>query len=247
MRIPVHGANLGIFRRGKWCFRTKYNLLPIFLSGSSAMTKPTVTSWRPPWVERPKIISSGKGRENLMKALDKVFFGGTSQPWHRLRFQRLAVDGFWLDIFAAAVLRRRKISPMQPSSDSLPPHLCIYPSIMSPITDGGEHWWGRQGLHQKWAWEGEVTNWKTQKYHMTWNRIENSWRTSTRLPNNSSKTSERKYWKHTVEFSRGRPWAGRGTENPTDDFFTPNLVNFLIQITLRGEMALCHILTMAPS
>ena len=31
--------------------------------------------------------------------------------------------------------------------------------------------------------------------------------------------------------------AGRGPENPKDDFFIPNLVNFIIQQILRGEIA----------
>ena len=44
-----------------------------FLSESSAMTKPSVTSWPPPWVERSKTSSYGTRRYNLMKASDKFY------------------------------------------------------------------------------------------------------------------------------------------------------------------------------
>ena len=54
-------------------------------------------------------------------------------------------------------------------------------------------------------------------------------------------------WKCTVEFAWGRPQTGRGPKNPKYDLYITNLVNFIIQIVWRVEMAHSYILPTAPS
>ena len=44
-----------------------------------------------------------------------------------------------------------------------------------------------------------------------------------------------------------RTQAGRVTENLKYDLFIPNLVKFIIIITLRGDMYNCYISIMVPS
>ena len=88
---------------------------------------------------------------------------------------------------------------------------------------------------------------KHKKRLVDQNIIESRRRTLTEQWRKSSKMSERARWKGTVEFTQGRHWSWRVPKNPKDDFFIPNLVHFLIQIILRGEMSHYHISKTAPT
>ena len=59
--------------------------------------------------------------------------------------------------------------------------------------------------------------------------------------------SKRAHCKCTVEFSQVVSWSERGPKNPKENFFIPNLVNFLIKISLIGGMSCCRISPMSPS
>ena len=49
------------------------------------------------------------------------------------------------------------------------------------------------------------------------------------------------FWKYTVDFDIGINQTGRGPKYQKGDFFIPNLIHFLIQIVMRGDMEHFHI------
>ena len=88
------------------------------------------------------------------------------------------------------------------------------------------------------AWKGDRTRGKNYTYLGKSLRI---WRTPMIPLSNPLEISERIWWNLHVEFYWGRPWSGRGTQNPKWWFLIPNLIKFLIRVILKGDMTHCHI------